>query len=302
MERVNALINKLQEQAMEHATAADLLNTVQLLQAELVRNITAPAAAPARTSGTAKVAVVMPAARGMEYENANGYNGHGQNGSNGSGYANGSNGYQNGSSSNGNAGHSHISVANPAHSRYQPVPAPEEKPVQKETPVQPAPPVQPVQRQAPEEETRPILREAPVQETVPSQKSSPAAWPLDPLREVPTLSQQQPRELNDVVGQPQLSLNDRLRSGQAELADVLTEAPLRDLKKAIGLNDRYVFVNELFRGDEAMYERSLKTINAFRILPEAEYWVERELKTRLGWDDNKHTTQQFYQLVKRRFS
>jgi len=72
--------------------------------------------------------------------------------------------------------------------------------------------------------------------------------------------------------------------------------------KGIGVNDRFVFLNELFRGDEAMYERSLKTINSFRILPEAEYWINRELKIKLGWDDNLHTTQQFYQLVRRRFS
>jgi len=43
-------------------------------------------------------------------------------------------------------------------------------------------------------------------------------------------------------------------------------------------------------------------INAFRILPEAEYWMERELKVKLAWDDGKTTTQHFYQLVKRRFS
>jgi hypothetical protein len=51
-----------------------------------------------------------------------------------------------------------------------------------------------------------------------------------------------------------------------------------------------------------MYERSLKTINGFRILPEAEYWMERELKVKLGWDENNPTTRHFYQLVKRRFS
>ena len=55
-------------------------------------------------------------------------------------------------------------------------------------------------------------------------------------------------------------------------------------------------------GDEAMYERSIKTINSFHILAEAEYWIERELKVKLGWDDGKTTTQHFYQLVKRRFS
>jgi hypothetical protein len=51
-----------------------------------------------------------------------------------------------------------------------------------------------------------------------------------------------------------------------------------------------------------MYERSIKTINSFRILPEAQYWIERELKVKLGWDENKESTRHFYQLVKRRFS
>jgi len=93
-----------------------------------------------------------------------------------------------------------------------------------------------------------------------------------------------------------------LKTEKTELVEILTESPIRDLKKGIGINDRYVFLSELFRGDDAMYERSIKTINGFRILAEAEYWIERELKVKLGWDDGKATTQHFYQLVKRRFS
>jgi hypothetical protein len=137
----------------------------------------------------------------------------------------------------------------------------------------------------------------------PVRKDDSNGWLFDPVRETPTLAQQgNVREINDVVGTNGTSLNDRLKTGHTELAAVLTDTPIRDLKKAIGINDRYVFLNELFRGDEAMYERSLKTINSFRILPEAEYWIERELKVKLGWDDGKTTTQHFYQLVKRRFS
>jgi hypothetical protein len=128
-------------------------------------------------------------------------------------------------------------------------------------------------------------------------------WPYDPLAEIPTLAQQQkPRELNDVIGSAGSSLNDRLKSNVLELRSALNDTPVRDLKKAIGVNDRFVFISQLFRGDEAMYERSLKTINSFRILPEAEYWMERELKVKLGWDENREATKQFYQLVKRRFS
>jgi hypothetical protein len=128
-------------------------------------------------------------------------------------------------------------------------------------------------------------------------------WPYDPLAEIPTLAhQQKPKELNDVIGSNGSSLNDRLRSEVLELKSALNDTPVRDLKKAIGVNDRFVFINQLFRGDEAMYERSLKTINSFRILPEAEYWMERELKVKLGWDETRDATKQFYQLVKRRFS
>lgn len=98
------------------------------------------------------------------------------------------------------------------------------------------------------------------------------------------------------------SLNDKLKEEKTELADVLVEAPVKDLRKAIGINDRWLYVNELFRGDEVMYERSIKTINNFAILPEAMYWIERELKVKLGWKEEAPNVQQFLTMVKRRFS
>jgi hypothetical protein len=130
---------------------------------------------------------------------------------------------------------------------------------------------------------------------------------FNPIREVPTLthqiSQEGRRELNDAMARDNArSLNDALKGQQKELRAVLTEAPIRDLRKAIGINDRYLFISELFRGDEVMYERSIKTINNFSIYQEAYYWMERELKLKLAWDQEKYSAQLFYQLVRRRFS
>ncbi|HTB25082.1 MAG TPA: hypothetical protein VK711_06910 [Puia sp.] len=128
-------------------------------------------------------------------------------------------------------------------------------------------------------------------------------WMGDPLVEIPTLSHQPiNREINDLVGSGSTSLNDKLKSGSTDLGSTLKGSPVKELRKAIGVNDRFLFINELFRGDEAMYERSIKTINNFRILPEAEYWMERELKIKIGWDDSRDIVQHFYQLVRRRFS
>ena len=135
------------------------------------------------------------------------------------------------------------------------------------------------------------------------QKNSQLDMVFDPMTEIPTLSHQPKeagKEVNDraVVSE---SLNDKLKQGKTELVEVLKETPVKDLRKAVGINDRFLFINDLFRGDESMYERSIKTINSFNIYPEAEYWISRELKTKLGWSNDHPTVNLFDQLVKRRF-
>ena len=110
------------------------------------------------------------------------------------------------------------------------------------------------------------------------------------------------KEINETAIAHGASINDRLKQSKIDLGDTLTEIPIRDLRKAIGVNDRFLFINELFRGDEMMYERSIKTINSFSIFPEAEYWIQRELKVKNGWNDSDELVRQFNQLVRRRFS
>jgi len=124
--------------------------------------------------------------------------------------------------------------------------------------------------------------------------------------DIPTFAHQENiqkvKEINEIVAEESNSLNDLLKEKKIEISEKLTGLPVKDLKKAIDINDRFLYINDLFRGDEMMYERSIKTINSFTIWPEAEYWVRRELKTKLGWTDDNETVRQFDQLVKRRFS
>lgn len=219
MERIQALINRLQEQVKQHAEVAHMQLTVQLLQAELNQL----QKSSARTLGTSKVAVVLP------------------------------------------------------------------------TPVTIA--AAPLVERQPEETERVIATS-----TVNLKNNSQIDIHFDPMNEIPTFSQYNVvKEVNEIMGQ-QESLNDKLKENRTEVMHAIKDTPIRDLRKAIGINDRFVFINELFRGDEPMYERSIKTINSFNIYPEAEYWMNRELKIKLGWDDTRENVKHFYQLVKRRFS
>ncbi|MDB5202516.1 MAG: hypothetical protein JWQ27_1925 [Ferruginibacter sp.] len=148
----------------------------------------------------------------------------------------------------------------------------------------------------PVEDTPTLTHQQPVPE--------PAAVPAKPfIPEAQLPAHSTPKEIHEtIVTEVSGSLNDKLKQSKIELSDSLQEVPIRDLKKGIGVNDRFLFIKELFRGDEVMYERSVKTINGFAIFPEAEYWIKRELKLKLGWNDHNEVVKQFDQLIRRRFS
>ncbi len=87
-----------------------------------------------------------------------------------------------------------------------------------------------------------------------------------------------------------------------EVKDHLVLEPIKDLRSAIGINDKFQFIQELFGGDEKSFEVGIKTINAFKIFPEAQFYIKRELREKNSWDEESNVVKQFDQLVKRRFS
>ncbi|MES2646406.1 MAG: hypothetical protein V4717_05990 [Bacteroidota bacterium] len=111
------------------------------------------------------------------------------------------------------------------------------------------------------------------------------------------------REVNQLVVDPAIPLNEKLMEKKVELAEVLAAGPkITDLRKAFTINDKYQMINVLFRGDENMFERSIRTLNNFGSLPEARFWMQRELVVKLGWDEKEETVQRFQALVNRRFA
>ena len=111
------------------------------------------------------------------------------------------------------------------------------------------------------------------------------------------------RDLNQLKEDPAVALNEKLMEKKVELRDVLAAGPkITDLRKAISINDKYQMINSLFRSDEDMFERSIRTLNNFGSLPEARFWMQRELVLKLGWNEKDEMVQHFQALVSRRFS
>ena len=263
MERIKALIDKLYQQKEQGVTPAQMLTTVQLLQSELLL-----LQQKNNSLGTGKVAVTMPVNLSMIEESLR------------------------------------IPTYEKAPEQTMDTPRPEKPEInQFQHPAVKEVLPEPVNQEG-YSLRKPVVNEEPLIEA-PQTVKTPASFysAFEAAQEAPTLTQHQPKkEVHELIADSKESLNDRLKQQKTEVAHVLKDTPIKDLRKGIGINDRFTFVNELFRGDEAMYERIIKTINGFGILSEAEYWINRELKFKLGWNDNKEEVQHFYHLVRRRFS
>ena len=93
-----------------------------------------------------------------------------------------------------------------------------------------------------------------------------------------------------------------LRNTKTELQEKFALDPIKDLKAAIGINDRFQFISTLFNGDEKAFEIAVKTINGFKIFAEAQFWIKSNLREQNKWDETAEAVKAFDLLVKRRFA
>ena len=99
------------------------------------------------------------------------------------------------------------------------------------------------------------------------------------------------------------SVADRLAKSKSEksVADKMQHKPVKDIRDAIGINEKFLFINELFDGNLQDYSEALNTLNASADLQSAQEFIERELAVRFKWSDDNEHVKNFRNLVARRF-
>ncbi|MBK8415494.1 MAG: hypothetical protein IPP34_08555 [Bacteroidetes bacterium] len=85
------------------------------------------------------------------------------------------------------------------------------------------------------------------------------------------------------------------------LAGKLQKNPITDLKKAIGINQKFAFINELFDGNSNSYNTAIEKINSFTDHKQAVSFVETELMPVYGWTADGDAFAQLQELILRRF-
>jgi chromosome segregation ATPase len=91
------------------------------------------------------------------------------------------------------------------------------------------------------------------------------------------------------------SLNDKITKPEKSTR---IHQPISDISKAIGINDRLLFIKELFDGDTAMFSLVIKKLNNLGSIEEAKAYIHTTIK---NWNNTSETAQLFLSIVQRRY-
>lgn len=142
--------------------------------------------------------------------------------------------------------------------------------------------VQEQEEVVPESEA-PIVNEVVIEEKV-VQVETPV--PSDEPKAVPTL--------NELISSQ--------RSQASTLSQFSKPQQVTDLKSIISLNDKLLFIKDLFNGYSLAYSEAIEIINRFDSFDAADNFLKTNYSAKNNWAAKEATADKFYQLLNRRFS
>jgi hypothetical protein len=146
------------------------------------------------------------------------------------------------------------------------------------------------------EETLPVSKEPELFElSEPSEES--ADIPSDLMADDSNPHQQKIISDNFKNESPSLYEKFNTESKDKSIGGKIQGAPVHDLKKAIGINDRFSFINELFAGSKNNYDVFIDELCLMSSVSQIEEYVEMQSSTR-SWT-SKPSFERFSDLIRR---
>lgn len=141
-------------------------------------------------------------------------------------------------------------------------------------------------------------------QTAPS-SSAPITQPPTLITEQPNSVASAPQEVSQHLEQPQ-RLGDVLGGGRKVVGEItnvdnVPTPPMTkifDLRKAIGINDKFIMLRDLFAGNEQLYSTTLDTLNSFADLDECMIYIVENFT----WNPDSEGAKLIVSLIERKLS
>lgn len=108
---------------------------------------------------------------------------------------------------------------------------------------------------------------------------------------------------SDPEEQP-LTINEILASqaSQSTVSSQFAQRQVKDLKSLINLNDKLVFVRDLFNGYSLAYSEAIEILNRFESFESADNFLKQNYSSKNNWAEKQNIADKFYEILNQRFS
>ncbi len=90
------------------------------------------------------------------------------------------------------------------------------------------------------------------------------------------------------------------KSVDNSLASKLSKTKIKDLVSSIGLNEKFLFINELFDGNSALYNQEIQVLNTQNNSTDALQYFQ-QLQQKFNWEKESKVYEKLKDLVERRY-
>ena len=120
----------------------------------------------------------------------------------------------------------------------------------------------------------------------------PKSAPAQPAKQAPAPTPKPQRSLNDLFNE---------RREDHSISSQYQRAKVGDLTKAISINDKFIYIKELFHNRGEDFSASIRQLNECQNMEEAFDCLE-ELKQKYFWDSKSDAYLSFCDLLRRKYS
>lgn len=102
----------------------------------------------------------------------------------------------------------------------------------------------------------------------------------------------------------QQTINDILSSqaSKGTVSSQFVNRQVRDLKSLISLNDKLLFVRDLFNGYSLAYSEALELLNRFDTFEAADNFLQQNYSSKNNWADKQSVADKFYEILNKRYA
>ena len=106
------------------------------------------------------------------------------------------------------------------------------------------------------------------------------------------------RVLGEVLGGDVHTLADTIAAPKDMASEIVRKERITDLKQAIGINDKFLLLRDLFGGDTERYERTIDRLNEFDDLDDCIIYISENY----DWNPSSDGVRFLMELLERKLS